>query len=162
MRWLHHLFAPSAKRAFPSERLQRIAATIAQSESAHTGEICFAVEPALELRALWAGQQAHERARDVFARLRVWDTQANNGVLLYLLLADHRIEVVADRGFDGKVRAEQWRSVCERVEQGMRAGDCEAAVIAGITALSELIARHFPRSKDYVDDNELPDLPRML
>src|SRR3970040_1206605 len=142
MRWFHHLSAPSAKRAFPSESLQRIAATIAQSESAHTGEICFAVEPALELRALWAGQQAHERARDVFARLRVWDTQANNGVLLYLLLADHRIEIVADRGFEGKVSAAPWRGVCERVEQGMRAGDRESAVIARGTAPSGTRSQH--------------------
>ena len=162
MRWFRHLFAPSAKRAFPSNSLQRIAATIAQSEAAHTGEICFAVEPALELQALWSGQEAHERARDVFARLRIWDTQANNGVLLYLLLADHRIEIVADRGFDGKVSSGQWRSVCERVEQGMRAGDRESAVIAGIMALSELIAPHFPRGNDHVARNELPDLPRML
>src|SRR3970282_2961904 len=111
MRWIPPVFAPSAKRAFPSDSLHRIAETIAQGESAHTGEICFAVEPALELGALWAGQQAHERARYVFARLRVWDTQANNGVLLYLLLADHRIEIVAARRFDGKVGARQWPGV---------------------------------------------------
>ena len=162
MRWLRHLFAPSAKRAFPAESLQRIAASIARGESGHTGEICFAVEPALDWSALWAGQQAHERAREVFARLRVWDTEANNGVLLYLLLADHRIEIVADRGFDGKVSAEQWRGVCERVEQGMRAGDREAAVVAAVAALSELIAQHFPRGEHRVDRNELPDLPHLL
>ena len=162
MRWFRHLIPPSARRSFPSDSLQRIAAAIAQCESGHTGEICFAVEPGLEWRALWAGQQAHERAREVFARLRVWDTQANNGVLLYLLLADHRIEIVADRGFDGRVSADQWREVCHRVEQGMKAGQNEAAVIAGITALSELIAMHFPRSGEHVDDNELPDLPYML
>lgn len=90
------------------------------------------------------------------------DTQANNGVLLYLLLADHRIEIVADRGFDGKVGAGQWRGVCERVEQGMRAGDREAAVIAGITALLELIVPHFPRGIDHINRNELSDLTRML
>ena len=162
MRWFRHLFPPSARRGFPRDSLQRIAAAIAQSEARHTGEICFAVEPALELRALWAGQQAHDRARDVFARLRVWDTEANNGVLLYLLLADHRIEVVADRGFDARVGAEQWRTVCERVEQGMRVGDGEAAVIAGIAAISELIEMHFPRGEDHVERNELPDLPHML
>src|SRR3970040_2450662 len=142
MRWFRHLFAPSAKRAFPSDSLQRIAETIAQGESAHTGEICFAVEPALELGALWAGQQAHERARDVFARLPLWDTQANNGVLLYLLLPDHRIEIVADRGFDGKVGPGQWRRVCQRVEQGMRAGDRESAVIARGTAPSGTRSQH--------------------
>lgn len=162
MRWFSHLFAPSAKRAFPGDSLERIAAAIAQSESSHTGEICFAVEPALELPALWAGQQADARARDVFARLRVWDTGANNGVLLYLLLADHRIEIVADRGFDGKISATQWRGVCECVEQGMRAGEREAAVIAGIAALSKVITQHFPRGVHHLDHNELPDRPHLL
>jgi uncharacterized membrane protein len=162
MRLLRHLFAPSAARLFPAEVLKHIATAIADSESRHTGEICFAVEPNLHPRAAWAGKQARDRAHDVFAQLRVWDTRANNGVLLYLLLADHRIEIVADRGFDGLVGADQWRSVCQAIEERLAAGEAEAAVLRGVEALSALLAEHFPRGAGYVDSNELPDQPHLL
>ncbi|RDZ26911.1 TPM domain-containing protein [Lysobacter silvisoli] len=162
MRLLKHLFAPSARRLFPEESLRRIAAAIAASELRHSGEICFAVEAGLPAGAVWAGRQAREAALHAFAQLRVWDTQANNGVLLYLLLADHRIEVVADRGFDGRVSAEQWRGVCQLVEDRLRAGEAEAAVLAGVEALSALLAQHYPRGEGEHDVNELPDLPHIL
>ena len=162
MRLLKHLFAPSASRLFPAETLTRIAAAIANSELHHTGEICFAVEPSLHPRAAWAGKQARDRANDVFAQLRVWDTRGNNGVLLYLLLADHRIEVVADRGFDGLVSAEQWRGVCQLIEERLRAGEPEAAVLRGVEALTDLLVEHFPRAAEYQDSNELPDRPQVL
>ncbi|WP_144811482.1 TPM domain-containing protein [Aerolutibacter ruishenii] len=161
-RVLKHLFAPSAKRLFPEDALQRIAALIAASEARHTGEICFAVEPNLHPRAVLAGMGAQQRAREVFARLGVWDTRANNGVLLYLLLADHRIEIVADRGFDDRVSAEQWRGVCQLMEERMRVGEPEQAVAQAVTALSDLIAAHFPRAEGDVDRNELPDVPHLL
>ncbi len=106
--------------------------------------------------------QARDRAREAFAQLRVWDTRANNGVLLYLLLADHRIEIVADRGFDGLVSAEQWRGACLLIEERLKAGEPEAAVLRGLEALSALIEQHFPRDADYVDLNELPDDPHLL
>src|SRR5690606_2593634 len=102
-RLFRHLFAPSAARLFREESLQRIAEAVARGEATHTGETCFAVESALPLRAVLAGVDARERAEEAFSRLRVWDTAANNGVLVYLLLADHRIEIVADRGFRGRV-----------------------------------------------------------
>jgi len=162
MRLLKHLFAPSARRFFPTDSLQRIAAAIAASEANHTGEVRFAVETSLHPRAVLAGMQARDRAGDVFAQLRVWDTRANNGVLLYLLLADHRIEIVADRGFDGLVSAEQWRGVCQLIEERLRAGEPEAAVLRGVEALSALLTEHFPRGADYVDANELPDEPHLL
>ena len=107
--------------------------------------------------------QARDRAAEVFAQLRVWDTRANNGVLLYLLLADHRIEIVADRGFDGLVSAEQWRGVCQLIEERLQGGRAEAAVLRGVEALSALLAAHFPaRRTATIDDNELPDLPHVL
>ncbi len=162
MRLLKHLFAPSAARLFPAEVLKHIATAIAASELRHTGEICFAVEPNLHPRAVWAGKHARDRASEVFAQLGVWDTHANNGVLLYLLLADHRIEIVADRGFDGLVSAGQWRSVCEAIEARLKAGAAEAAVLAGVEALSALLAEHFPRGADDIDRNELPDQPHLL
>ncbi len=162
MRLFKHLFAPSAKRLFPGESLQRITQTIADSELRHTGEICFAVEPALHPRAVWGGADARGRAHEVFAELRVWDTSANNGVLLYLLLADHRIEIVADRGFEGLVSAEQWRGVCQLVEERLRAGEPEVAILRGIEAMSALLTQHFPRAAGDHDVNELPDLPYVL
>lgn len=162
MRLLKHLFAPSARRLFPAETLEHIATAIAASEQRHSGEICFAVEPALHPRAVLAGRQARDRAVEVFAQLRVWDTRANNGVLLYLLLADHRIEIVADRGFDGVVSAEQWRGVCQLIEELLKSGAPEPAVLRGVAALSELLADHFPRGDGYMDHNELPDQPHLL
>src|SRR5262245_37355685 len=162
MRLLRHLFAVPSRRLFAADSLQRIAAAIAASEARHTGEIRFAVESALHPRAVLAGMQARDRAEEVFAQLRVWDTQANNGVLLYLLLADHRIEIVADRGFNGLVSPEQWRGACQLIEERLRAGEPEAAVLGGIEALSELVEAHFPRHADYIDTNELPDEPHLL
>jgi uncharacterized membrane protein len=162
MRVLKHLFPPSAKRLFPGESLQRIAQAIAQSELRHTGEICFAVEPGLHPRAVLAGATARDRAHDVFAQLRVWDTQANNGVLLYQLLADHRIEIVADRGLAGRVSDEQWRGVCQLIEERLRAGAAEAGVLAGVDAMSAMLIQHFPRDEAAHDINELPDLPYIL
>ncbi len=162
MRVLKHLFPPSAKRLFPGESLQRITQAIAQSELSHTGEICFAVEPALHPRAVLSGATAHDRAHEVFAQLRVWDTHANNGVLLYLLLADHRIEIVADRGLAGLVSDEQWRGVCQLIEERLRAGAPEAGVLAGVEAMSALLVAHFPRDDGTHDPNELPDLPYIL
>ena len=164
MRLLKHLFAPSAQRLFPADtpaahrrrdRRPASCATAARSASRSS--------PACAARAVWAGRQARDRAAEVFAQLRVWDTRANNGVLLYLLLADHRIEIVADRGFDGLVSAEQWRGVCQLIEERLKAGEPEAAVLRGVEALSALLAEHFPRGAGRrLDHNELPDLPHLL
>lgn len=162
MRWIRHLFAPSARRLFPEQSLRRITAAIAASELRHTGEICFAVEAALPLHAVLAGVDARTRADDTFARLRVWDTAANNGVLLYLLLADHRIEIVADRAFKALVSDAQWQGACRLVEERLRAGEPEAAVLAGIDALSDIITAHFPQHADTVDRDELPNAPHVL
>ena len=162
MRLLRHLFATSSRRLFAPDALARIAAAIAASEARHTGEVRFAVESALHPRAVLAGMQARERAHEVFSQLRVWDTRANNGVLLYLLLADHRIEIVADRGFEGRVSPEQWRGACLLVEERLKAGEPEAAVLRGVEALSALVEAHFPRADGDVDTNELPDDPHLL
>lgn len=161
-RWLRHVFAPSSQRRFPSAALERITAAIAAGEARHRGEICFAVEAALPLRSVLAGLEARGRADEVFAQLRVWDTEENNGVLLYLLLADHRIELVADRGFRSRVDASQWREVCARMETGLRAGQPEQAVVDGVDALSALIAAQFPRVAGAPDTDELPNRPHLL
>ncbi len=162
MRLLKHLFARSARRLFPEASLQRIAEAIASDELRHRGEVCFAVESALDWRAVWPGRQARDRAVEMFSRLRVWDTAENNGILIYLLLADRRIEILADRGLVGRVSDEQWRGVCQLMEERLRAGDAEAAVLEGVTAAGELLAAHFPRIKGNEDRNELPDRPQLL
>ncbi|MEO6264401.1 MAG: TPM domain-containing protein [Luteimonas sp.] len=161
-RTLRHLFPRSARALYPEASLQRIAAAIAAGESTHRGEICFAVESSMPVLAVFSGYDVRVRAREVFAQLQVWDTAANNGVLLYLLLADHCIEIVADRGLDKLVSAEQWRGVCQLVEERLKAGEPEAAALQGVAAISALLAGHFPRTQGVRDRNELPDLPRIL
>lgn len=160
-RILRHLFAPSTRRRFPEQALQRITDAIEAGERRHTGEVCFAVEAALPLRDVIAGVSARERANDVFAQLRVWDTRADNGVLLYLLLADHAIEIVADRGFSNCVAAEEWQAACREIEAGLRRGEFERAVIDGVNRLTGIVARCFPRGSG-ADRNELPDRPVLL
>lgn len=162
MRVLRHLLAPSSARMFPPDALERIAAAIAASEARHAGEICFAVEAALPLRQALVDHRPRERAIDVFTRLRVWDTEANNGVLVYMLLADRAIEIVADRGFNGRVADGEWAAICAALQASMRAGDTEAGVLQAIDAISTLLERHFARLPGYVDSNELPDRPHLL
>lgn len=164
MRWWRHLCAPSSRRLFPERSLQRIAAAIAAGEARHRGQVCFAVEERLSWRALWAGRDARQAARAAFASLGVWDTAGNSGVLLYLLLAEHRIEIVADRGYAARVGDERWQAVCDSIQRGLAAGEAEPAVLAGIAALSEIVAEHFPRdpSDRGSAGNELPDRPVLL
>ena len=130
---------------------------IRESEKLHDGEIRFAVEAALHPAQLWRGVSARARAIEIFAELGVWDTERNNGVLLYLLLADRDAEIVADRGFNGKVGAEEWERVCRRMESALREGRHADAVIDGVQSLSSIIARHFPPRPG--GRNELPDAP---
>jgi hypothetical protein len=143
--------------ALPASALQAIERAIAAGEASHGGEIRFAAEDALDARAVLAGQSARERALDVFSDLRVWDTEENNGVLIYLLLADRDVEIVADRGIDAHVGEVEWEAICRGMEQGLRRGDVEGAVVGGVQAVSRLLARHFPGRPG--DRNELPDRP---
>ena len=161
-RLLRHVFARPAAGMFPPASLQRIADAVTAGEARHRGEVCFAVEPALSLRQVLRDVQARDRAHDVFAQLRVWDTRANNGVLVYLLLADHRIEIVADRGLAGLVSEQQWRGACMLMEERLRAGEPEAAIVGGVASIADLLAAHFPRAPGDADRNELPDMPRVL
>lgn len=162
MRLLRHLFARSARSVFPEDSLHRIADAVHAAEQRHTGEICFAVEASLPWMDVLRRIDARTRANHVFARLRVWDTHANNGVLVYLLLADRCIEIVADRGLAGLVSAEQWRGACQLMEERLKAGDPEDAALAGVAAITDLLAGHFPQQPGIADENELPDMPRLL
>ena len=176
MRLFRHLFARSAHAWLPEDGMARITAAIDAGELRHAGEICFAVEPALHWMDVVRGVDARSRAEQAFSRLRVWDTEANTGVLLYILLADHRLEIVADRGLRG-IAPEQWRAVCETIETGLReaglreadlggagprAGAPDAAIVRGIDAISDLLAEHVPLTVGREDRDELPNRPRFL
>ena len=148
------------KRAFPGDALVAIDKAIKASEAAHRGEIRFAVEGALHIEPLLRGQTARERAIDVFSQLRVWDTEQNNGVLIYLLLADRDVEIVADRGIDAKVGPEEWEKICRYMEAAFRQGHFERGVLSGIQEVTRHLALHFPPTGG--DRNELPDKPVVL
>ena len=142
-------------RAFPRQTLIAIEQAIKASETAHVGEIRFVVEGALDGTALLKGQSAKERAIDVFSQLRIWDTEHNNGVLIYLLLADRDVEIVADRGVHAKVGAQKWENICRSMETAFKQADYEGGVVSGIQAVTQHLTKHFPASG--ASPNELPD-----
>ncbi|MEW5709979.1 MAG: TPM domain-containing protein [Pseudomonadota bacterium] len=161
-RLLRHLMTGGfhVRRRFPPGAFERIEAAIREEEATHRGEICFALEAALPLGALRAGLGARARAIQVFSELRVWDTEENNGVLIYLLLADQDVEIVADRGIHRAAGAGAWEAICHEMEAAFREGRFEEGVVAGIRRVSELLRRHFPAEGG--PRNELPDRPVVL
>lgn len=160
-RVFRHMFAPPVARWFDDAVLARLTQVIASDEARHRGEVVFAVEGALPVADAWRGTGARARADAAFATLRVWDTAANTGVLLYLLLAERRIEIVADRGLAG-VEPAQWREVCALVEARMGEGDPEAAVTAGLRAIGDVLAAACPRAPGETDVDELANRPHVL
>ena len=147
-------------RAFPRHALIAIEQAIKASESAHVGEIRFAVEGALHGAALFRGQPATARALEVFSSLRVWDTEHNNGLLIYLLLADRAVEIVADRGIHSKVGLPEWEKVCRSMEAAFGQAKYEWGVVCGVQAVTQHLAQHFPASG--TGRNELPDSPIVM
>ena len=162
MRWLKHLIArPGAARDFPPKTLDAIQQAIAASEHRHLGEICFAVEGGLPFAEVVAGRQPRDRAHAAFARLRVWDTEHNTGVLVYVLIADHAIEIVADRGIAAKVAESEWGAICALMQRAFSGGEYEKGALEGVAAITEILARHFP-SDGQRNVDELPDRPVFL
>lgn len=162
MRWLTHVLARmSAERHFPAATLDAIQQAIAASEHRHLGEICFAVEGGLPLSEILAGRRPRDRAHAVFARLRVWNTEHNTGVLVYILLADHAIEIVADRGIAAKVGESEWSAICALMERDFTDGHYEKGALAGVAAITDILVRHFP-SDGKRNLDELPDRPVLL
>jgi len=161
-RILRHLLSPQWRvaRSFPPAAMAAVERAITQSEIRHGGQIRFAVEHALDTGALLRGLSARERALQVFSTLNVWDTEHNNGVLIYLLLADRNVEIIADRGIHGRVGAQGWEAVCREMESAFRAGHFEQGVLNGIERVSGLLEGHFPRTNH--GQNELPDRPVVL
>ena len=150
----------SVSRAFPQASLNKIEAAIKSTEQGHSGQICFAVEGSLDTLVLWRGLKARQRAVDVFALQRVWDTQDNNGLLIYLLLAERDVEIVADRGISAKVPQNQWEAICRDMEKSFREKKYEQGVIRGIDAVAKLLRAHFPHEGG--KQNELSDKPVIL
>jgi|SRR6185437_14839884 uncharacterized membrane protein len=149
-----------ARRIFTKGVLARIERAIRAAEATHSGQVRFVVEGALDGAPLFRNQAARHRALDVFSHLRIWDTEHNNGVLIYLLLADRDVEIIADRGIDAHVGGEGWRKICREMETTFGRGEFEAGVINGIEAVSRELAKHFPPGAH--SRNELPDKPVVI
>lgn len=158
-----HLFIGrlAVSRIFTDGSLDAIKQAIQQAEAGHEGEIRFAVEASLNTLPLLRDQSARERGLEVFSQLRVWDTEHNNGVLIYLLLADRDVEIIADRGVHRRVGDEKWETICREMEAAFRAGEFEAGIMAGIHAVGNLLREYFPVSSEN-RANELSDSPVIL
>jgi len=163
-RWFKHWFITPRRvhRLLPPDALDRIRAAIAKTEITHSGEIRFAVEASLPWSYLRRDAPARQRATMVFSKLRVWDTEANNGVLLYVGLADHAIEIVADRGIARQVPRHEWEAICNTVREHFRRDAFEEGVIAGVQAIGRHLEQHFPIAPGTVNPNELSDKPAVL
>jgi uncharacterized membrane protein len=151
----HHSMAPDVAR--------KLTQAVAKSEQRHSGEIRIYIETSLPMSYLWrkasTRQITRQRALTLFGKLRVWDTAHNNGVLIYLLLAEHAIEVVADRGLNASVEPQVWQAMVARMSAAFKAGDFEAGLSEALGQVSDLLAQHFPLAAGETNPNEMPDAP---
>jgi hypothetical protein len=165
-RFLRHVLTPAwlVRRYFPPSLLEQIGRRISDLERSHPGEVRFVVEHALEFGDLLSGLAARERALEVFSLLRVWDTEHNNGVLIYVLHAEHAVEIVADRGLARCVAQAEWDSLCRDVQTEFRARRFGPGAMAAIDGAARLLDRHFPGHVPGQGSarNELPDQPLLL
>lgn len=148
-------FRSRLDRDFDAATRRAIQEAVEATERTHRGEIRFAVESRLDTARVWAGESARERAIELFSQLRVWDTRGNSGILVYILLADRRVEIVADRGYTDAVAEEQWREICDAIEGACREGRFREGAVEGVRACARHAARVFPSEGD--DVNELAD-----
>jgi uncharacterized membrane protein len=162
LRFFRHSLVPQwwAVRDFSPQSLQAVEAAIARSEQQHTGELRFVVEGCLPAAHLLADRTARQRAIELFAQLRVWDTEANSGVLIYVQMLDRKVEIIADRGINAQVGQEFWDVVCGRMQAAFREGRFEAGALAAIDEITGALVRHFPAAAG--NPNELPDKPVVL
>jgi len=161
-RLLRHLFATQrgTRQRFTDAVLAEIESAIRDVESRHSGEIRFVIETALDPAELWRGVTPRERGAQLFSQLGVWDTQNDNGVLIYVLLADRDVEILADRGIAARVPQAQWEQVCHEIERHYRDGRFGQGSVAGVLSVGKLLARHFPGTGG--DADELPNQPVLL
>ena len=155
-RWLDET---DARRALGADTLRRIEDRVAASERTHTGELRVCVEAGLPLSYLWRDATARERAIAMFGKLRVWDTEHNNGVLLYLLLAERRIEIVADRGITQRVPEGTWQDISNAMGAAFKRGDYAGGLLDAVDRVGALLVQHFPADASALNPNELPDRP---
>lgn len=162
MRVLKHLCATRAgtRRRFPRGVLEEIEQAVAAAEAKTSGEIRFAIETALEIHELWKDKAPRECAAETFARLHVWDSELNNGVLIYVLMADRDVEIVADRGAAARISPAQWEAACRVMETHFREGRFKEGALAGVEAVGRLLEREFPSGSG--DRDELPNQPALL
>ncbi len=151
----------NTRRCFPSATLDAIEQAIAGAEKTHAGQIRFAIETSLPLMEVWNDVDPRKHAQAVFAQLGVWNTEHNNGVLIYLQMADRDVEIVADRGVTACVSAAEWEAVCRLMEGHFRAGHFREGALAGVEAVGSLLARHFPAGTGE-PGNELSDRPVLM
>lgn len=161
-RWIKNVLATpiATRRRFPTQALRAIEKAVTTVEARHAGEVRFVVETALDFGDLWAGRTPRQRALELFGRLGIWDTEHNNGVLIYLLMSEHDVEIIADRGIASRVSSEEWEEVCRTMERHFREGRFLEGSVAGIERVGDLLARHFPN--DGGDRNEQPNRPVLL
>jgi uncharacterized membrane protein len=147
-------------RRFSKDDFDRIKRAVAEGEKRHSGQVCFAIEAALPLPRVWRRVRPRVRALEVFGLLRIWDTEGNDGVLLYILVADHAVEIVADRGIHARVGDAAWQTICHKIEAAFRAGRFVDGVEQGLVEISTLLATHSPRTGP--GRNEISDAPVVL
>jgi uncharacterized membrane protein len=163
-RWWRHFWLDerSLHRVVGKEALDRLEARVAAAERGHGGEIRLCIEAALPWSHLWRRVSPRARAVAVFAELRVWDTEHNNGVLIYLLLAEHAIEIVADRGLARRMSTAQWHAVMAPLRSALQRGDFELGLAEAIDAVAAVLRAEFPLAEGARDENELPDRPAVI
>jgi len=161
-RLLRHLLLPAwfVQRAFARDDLTAIGDAIAACEKSHRGELRFVVEGPLPLSALWRDVSPRDRAVELFAQLRVWDTAENSGILIYVQLLDRRVEILADRGIAASVPQAEWDAICREMEACFARGEWRAGALRAVSRAGELLASHFPAGA--ANPNELPDQPLVI
>ncbi len=161
-RIIRHIFTTrfATRRHFPAAVRDAIEKAIGECEGRHGGEIRFVVETALDVPELWRGLTPRARALQMFGQFGVWDTAHNNGVLIYVLMADHDVEIVADRGIAAQVSQPEWQAVCRQMEHHFREGRFQEGAVVGVLGVGALLGRHFPGTRR--SDNELPNQPVLL
>jgi uncharacterized membrane protein len=161
-RWFVHTFMPPWRwrLAFPASVLKEIEISIKQSERQHRGELRFAIENALAPSWVWRGMSARQRATEVFSNLRIWDTEENSGVLIYVILADREVHIVADRGIAKRVPQTEWDSLAQAMQKAFRSGDFRRGSLEGIERITLLLATHFQAGVD--NPNELSNKPVII
>jgi len=164
MRLLRHRWFEDVRlrRAFPRTLLEALARRVSASEQHHTGQICVCIEGGLPASYIWRDAGVRERAIMMFAKLRVWDTEHNNGVLIYLLLAERAIEIVADRGIDARVPDTHWNALTHHMSDAFGQGHFEQGMAQALDEVIALLGAHFPRQQGDDVRNELPDAPVVI